>query len=238
MYPKSTVYQSLQLAPFIQSSHFIKTFIKFLPNLWQTYVTNKHFAESSTFICIRGRICSSIFLIYIRIVVLAQEEGGSFIYLDPLLPESRHNHLFSGQVLVSKRKTGIVKSNSYVLLSQKSRKVYCSDWSRWLISVVWVVRVARVVPIVFPEPVDTFSHRDFENWTPTRKVSHQCCETMEPMLETMEQTHKTLTTQNGFSRHFVVLHIQPISHWTIQLAIIIKTITIIAIHGMIQLTIN
>ena len=121
---------------------------------------------------------------------------------------------------------------------QKSRKVYCSDWSRWLISVVWVVRVARVVPIVFPEPVDTFSHRDFENWTPTRKVSHQCCETMEPMLETMEQTHKTLTTQNGFSRHFVVLHIQPISHWTIQLAIIIKTITIIAIHGMIQLTIN
>ena len=120
----------------------------------------------------------------------------------------------------------------------KSRKVYCSDWSRWLISVVWVVRVARVVPIVFPEPVDTFSHRDFENWTPTRKVSHQCCETMEPMLETMEQTHKTLTTQNGFNRHFVVLHIQPISHWTIQLAIIIKTITIIAIHGMIQLTIN
>ena len=123
-------------------------------------------------------------------------------------------------------------------LFQKSRKVYCSDWSRWLISVVWVVRVARVVPIVFPEPVDTFSHRDFENWTPTRKVSHQCCKTMEPMLETMEQTHKTLTTQNGFSRHFVVLHIQPISHWTIQLAIIIKTITIIAIHGMIQLTIN
>ena len=42
MYPKSTVYQSLQLAPFIQSSHFIKTFIKFLPNLWQTYVTNKN----------------------------------------------------------------------------------------------------------------------------------------------------------------------------------------------------
>ena len=120
----------------------------------------------------------------------------------------------------------------------KSRKVYCSDWSRWLISVVWVVRVARVVPIVFPEAANTFSRRDFENWTNIRKVGHQCCETMEPMLETMEQTHKTLTTQNGFSRHFVVLHIQPISHWTIQLAIIIKTITIIAIHGMIQLTIN
>ena len=69
--------------------------------------------------------------------------------------------------------------------------IYCSDWSRWFISVVWVVRVARVVPIVFPEAANTFSRRDFENWTNTHKVSHQCCETMEPMLETMEQTQNS-----------------------------------------------
>ena len=74
---------------------------------------------------------------------------------------------------------------------KKSRKVYFSDWSRWLISVVWVVRVARVVPIVFPEAANTFSRRDFENWTNTHKVGHQCCETMEPMLETMEQTQNS-----------------------------------------------
>ena len=74
---------------------------------------------------------------------------------------------------------------------QRRWRIYCSDWSRWFISVVWVVRVARVVPIVFPEAANTFSRRDFENWTNTHKVGHQCCETMEPMLETMEQTQNS-----------------------------------------------
>ena len=75
--------------------------------------------------------------------------------------------------------------------SERRWKIYCSDWSRWCISEVWVVRVARVVPIVFPEAANTFSRRDFENWTNTHKVGHQCCETMEPMLETMEQTQNS-----------------------------------------------
>ena len=79
-------------------------------------------------------------------------------------------------------------SNSSVV---RRWRIYCSDWSRWFISVVWVVRVVRVVPIVFPEAANTFSRRDFENWTNTHKVGHQCCETMEPMLETMEQTQNS-----------------------------------------------
>ena len=94
----------------------------------------------------------------------------------------------------------------------QGRRIYCSDGSRWCISEVWVVRVARVVPIVFPEAANTFSRRDFENWTNINKVCHQCFETMEPMLETMEQTHKTLDPkwlQSPFC--CLAYNIQPIS---------------------------
>ena len=145
--------------------------------------------------------------------------GGGRLGMWQLRPPGTHTStvLWPSPSLLRPPVNNIAENKIYQV---KSRGIYCSDWSRWFISVVWVVRVVKVVPIVFPEAVHIFSHRDFENWTNIREVSHQCCETMEPMLENMEQTHKT--------RHFVVLHIQPISHrhWTIQLAIIARQLTI------------